>query len=312
MLIDNKKETINNLKKTRYNKFYKCNVLKDFFKIFRILYKLREDLKDQNKIFIISNTTIFSIYFLFLKLFFYNSKIIIFFHSHIYNKNLLQLTSGFICSLFSFFTSKTIYVSKYTRNWWSLFFPFLKLSKQYVLYNYVELPKKIKRKRHKKLSIGFIGRFEKEKGIHKFLNFAISTKNKKLDFHIFGRGSQKVNKLKKKNIKIYKWSKKEYIYNKINVLFVTSNIENCPLSVLEAKSYGVPTLTTANGGITEIIHNNNDGIVLNKKIKKRNLKNKFLYLLKNIKIFESNCYKNSKFFNIEKNKKNIFKLILNF
>ena len=58
---------------------------------------------------------------------------------------------------------------------------------------------------------------------------------------------------------------------------------------MEAKSYGVPTLTTANGGITEIIHNNNDGIVLNKNKKK--FRNKFLYLLKNIKIFESNFRK---------------------
>ena len=57
----------------------------------------------------------------------------------------------------------------------------------------------------------------------------------------------------------------EIIYKKFGILLVTSPIENCPFSVLEAKSYGIPTLSISDGGIREIVKNNKDGIILNLK-----------------------------------------------
>ena len=74
--------------------------------------------------------------------------------------------------------------------------------------------------------------------------------------------------------------KKEFIYNKINLLFVTSDIENCPLNVLEAKSYGIPTITISNGGIKEIIKNNKDGFLLKKYFSRRSYKKIFVYFKK--------------------------------
>ena len=55
---------------------------------------------------------------------------------------------------------------------------------------------------------------------------------------MFGDGSFKIDKKRFKNIKYYKWSKQDTIYRKINTLFVTSKIENCPMNVLEAKVMG--------------------------------------------------------------------------
>ena len=45
------------------------------------------------------------------------------------------------------------------------------------------------------------------------------------------------SKLKKIKIKILRFldGQKEFMYQKIDVLFVTSKIENCPLSVIEAR-----------------------------------------------------------------------------
>ena len=76
---------------------------------------------------------------------------------------------------------------------------------------------------------------------------------------------------------------------------MTSPIENCPFSVLEAKSYGIPTLIYfTKGGVDEIIKNNYDGIILNSKIK--NLKtNIYINKIKfNYKFFSNNAYINSK------------------
>ena len=70
------------------------------------------------------------------------------------------------------------------------------------------------------------------------------------------------------------------MYQKIDVLFVTSKIENCPLSVIEAKSYGIPTVTISKGGIKEIIRNRRDGLILNKKSSLEEIKNKILSLKK--------------------------------
>ena len=93
--------------------------------------------------------------------------------------------------------------------------------------------------------------------------------------------------------------KKEFMYQKIDVLFVTSKIENCPLSVIEAKSYGIPTVTISKGGIKEIIRNRRDGLILNKKSSLEEIKNKILNLKKNYNFYKKNCLENSTNFELD-------------
>ena len=93
--------------------------------------------------------------------------------------------------------------------------------------------------------------------------------------------------------------KKEFMYQKIDVLFVTSKIENCPLSVIEAKSYGIPTVTISKGGIKEIIRNRRDGLILNKKSSLEEIKNKILSLKKNYNFYKKNCLENSTNFELD-------------
>ena len=92
--------------------------------------------------------------------------------------------------------------------------------------------------------------------------------------------------------------KKEKIYNKINLLFVTSKIENCPLSVLEAKSYGIPTITISKGGIKEIIKNYKDGIILDQNISIKKIEKNLINILNKLNFYRKNCIKNSKNFSI--------------
>ena len=89
------------------------------------------------------------------------------------------------------------------------------------------------------------------------------------------------------------------MYQKIDVLFVTSKIENCPLSVIEAKSYGIPTVTISKGGIKEIIRNRRDGLILNKKSSLEEIKNKILSLKKNYNFYKKNCLENSTNFELD-------------
>ncbi len=295
ILIDSNNETINSLYKRKYTKFYKCDPLRNFLKLIQILKQINRLNTYKDNVFIISNTTIYVIYFLLIKLIFKNSKIILFYHSHIYNFNFTQITAGFLSSILSIFNTYNIYVSKYTLNWWNTYFPLSRIGNQKIMYNYLSLPKRIYKNNFKKLKIGFIGRLEKEKGIQKFLKVANNISKKKFEFYIFGEGSIRIKK-KYTNIKMYKWTQKEKIYNRINLLFVTSKIENCPLSVLEAKSYGIPTIAISKGGIKEIIKNYKDGIILDQNIPIKKIEKNFINIFNQLNFYRKNCIKNSKNF----------------
>jgi glycosyltransferase involved in cell wall biosynthesis len=91
------------------------------------------------------------------------------------------------------------------------------------------------------------------------------------------------------------------------LLLVTSPIENCPFTVLESKSYSIPTLSISKGGIREIIKNKKDGILLDNKTSIENIEKNIMYIKNNYNFFSKNCYNNSKSFNIKFLEKKIFR-----
>ena len=284
--------------KSKNHRLILGDILWNFFEGIKILNEIKKR-KNKENIFIISNTVIFSIYFPIIKLFFKKPKILLVYHSHLYNFNFVQIFFGLMSSIFSLMSYKILFVSKFTMKWWNTYFPLTKLAKQSVSYNYIHIPKNIKIKKPKEINVGFVGRLEKEKGIDTFINIAKNITNSSINFYIFGEGSIKLDKKNLKKIKIFKWTKKDKIYKKINILFVTSEIENCPLNVLEAKSYGIPTITISNGGIKEIIQHNKDGFVLDKNKSYNKIEDKFIKILNNYKFYSKNCLKNSKKFDIK-------------
>ena len=119
---------------------------------------------------------------------------------------------------------------------------FCKYSNNSIQYNSVHIRKKKKIKKiKKKFNIGFVGRLSKEKGIDNFLKIANDNKNI-FSFNIFSDEKLKLNYSQKKYINYFFNLKTHQIYKKIDLLLVTSPIENCPFSVLEAKSNGIPVL----------------------------------------------------------------------
>ncbi len=121
-------------------------------------------------------------------------------------------------------------------------------------------------------SVGFIGRFTKEKGFPVFLSLAAQLKYKKPELNIYVKGDS----IEHENIPITIISSSfevESFYDKIDLLIFTSNApEGLPLVVLEAISFDVGVIAFPFKGVVEIlgedyplyINNIDEAIIKNK------------------------------------------------
>jgi len=285
---------------------YYCNVLWEPFRVLNYLSKIKKQNSYAEINFVISNSTIFVIYFFLLKLLFKNINIFLVKHSHITNPSIKQIIIGIASSILSNFSNKVIFVSNFTLNWWCKYFVLYRFANKLVMHNFIYLPKKILKRKTSAFRIAFVGRLDREKGLDEFIKIAKYIGSNKYKFSVYGNKASQYKYYK--NIKFYGWKEKRQIYNNIELLIVTSPIENCPFNVLEAKSYGVPTLTTSRGGIKEIIKDNEDGILVNANAELNFIKNKILHINKNYKFFSRNCRQNSKKFDAILLKSKILKL----
>ena len=276
--------------------FYKSNVLWEPLKTFKVLLKIDSD--HTNISYVVNNPTIYTLYTLFIKIFLKKNDLYLILHSHIFVNNVSQIISSFLCSILSIFSKKVIFVSNFTKVWWQKKFPLIRLSKFKVQHNLVKISN-VKSVKSNKFRIGFIGRLSKEKGINNFIKIVNSMKNNKdFLFLIYGDGDDKYLIKKGRNIIFKGWDVKKKFLSSIDLLLVTSPIENSPYSVLECKSHGIPTINLAKGGIREIIQNNIDGINLDPNSNLKKIQEKiFLIKKKRIK-FRKNCLINAKKFNL--------------
>lgn len=277
-------------------KNYKVNVLKEIYNTFIILKKIKNKNKNKNTIFIFSNQIIFLMYFLYIKFSFNKKKIFFFVHSHLTKKSILLYVCTFLSGIFFLYTDKIFYVSKFTKEYWSKKYFFPRFAKNIIQYNSVELSKKTNSYNKKKFRVGFVGRADKEKGLKQFLSIAYKNNNNFI-FNIFSDTKINLSKKQKKFVNFYFNKDVSTIYKKIDLLLVTSPIENCPFSVLEAKSFGVPSLIyLTKGGVLEIVKNNYDGLIIkyDKKINPINYINK---IKSNYKFFSRNAFISAKKYN---------------
>ena len=287
--------------------FYKINVLYKIVQTIKIIKKLSILNKNKKSIFIFSNPIIFLLYVFFIKYFFKKYKIFFFIHSHITKQNFLLSLANYIVSFLFIFIDKIFYVSKFTKKWWENKYYFCKFANSSIQYNSVYLNKKIKIKSRSKLKIGFVGRLSNEKGLNKFLEIASANKNKYI-FNVFSEEKLKIKSYQKKYIKFFYKKKISDIYKNLDLLLITSPIENCPFSVLEAKSFGIPTLVyLTKGGIYEIINNNYDGIIIKSPINNFELSKMINLIEKKYKFFSQNAFKNSKKYNAKIQLKKLIK-----
>ena len=175
-------------------------------------------------------------------------------------------------------------------------YPYCKKKKLKVIYNAVETVdnKKFKNKKNIILSVA---RLEKRKNIifliNSFNNF--NYKNKNYYLYILGDGTERenlINYVKKndiKNIKFlgYRENIKNY-FSKAKIFVHTSLFEGMSNSVLEAMSYGIPTVVLDAPGVSELHIHFKTGIIsknnpekfanyLDLLVNNQNLQKKFFY-----------------------------------
>lgn len=149
--------------------------------------------------------------------------------------------------------------------------------------------------------ITFIGRLSYVKGFDIFLKIAekLYEQNRNLKFLVVGEGPLKkfLLQIKKelpiKYISKYSYENMENIYNISKMILITSRFEGLPTIILESFSCRTPVISTNVGGISEVISNNENGILYD--ISNYNkIINLILYLVKNENILEKMGYEGQK------------------
>ncbi len=167
-------------------------------------------------------------------------------------------------------TDRVVCVSEYTRSYWHRRYPWLRGAAWEVVHNGVPLPASVPYRPSRRLQVGFVGRLDPEKDPELYCRIATLAQGAAMpaDFHVFGDGNlgpqlrQRYGQLLRFHGHVREVS---LVYPAIDVLVVTSPVENCPYSVLEARSYGVPTVAPVTGGLPEIIEHGVDGVLCQRR-----------------------------------------------
>ena len=270
------------------------------FKKQNLIKELKEKIKSkqEKKIFIMITNFAYLIkfYSFFKSLDKERVRVILTLHSGILDLNFKRYIAGFVFSLIYRQVDYLFFGSNSSKYWWKKMYPWMNLKKSLVHFNGIKISNKIiSKKIDKNIQISFAGRIENENDPEFFLKIALEylKKDNKAIFNVFGDGP--LLEILKKNYKSKKivfhgWVKKKKIYQKSNVIIITSPINNFPYVALEAKSFGIPVVSCSKGDIKKIVINNVDGY-----LDYTNSEKKMVYLIKKIKKSYKKFSKNSLF-----------------
>lgn len=141
------------------------------------------------------------------------------------------------------------------------------------VYNFFENKNIKPNKKLVKNKICFVGRLEKQKDLPRMIEIASKLKqiNNNFILDIYGEGSQKdtISRLIKRyhleeNVFLKGFTQDKNIYANYSIMWMTSSFEGFGLTIIEAKSNGVPTISTNWGnGVYEVINDGIDGFIVN-------------------------------------------------
>ena len=118
------------------------------------------------------------------------------------------------------------------------------------------------------ISILFVGRMNVAKGFYKVLDVAKNIKNKQIIFYFVGDKKELcIQENLPDNIKIIgsvPKKKIKYFYEKADILILPTLFDGFGLSVIEAMASGCAIITTNNCGASDIVRQENAGIILDK------------------------------------------------
>ncbi|MBN1216128.1 MAG: glycosyltransferase family 4 protein [Candidatus Lokiarchaeota archaeon] len=154
---------------------------------------------------------------------------------------------------------------------------YLKFSRIYknavkLIYAGIEIENyKYKKRSNDIITIGFIGRIDRKKGIFILLKAfnILSQRYPNLDLMIAGTGKdvgkfmKLVEKLKNSKIKyLREIENKSEFYQNIDVLVLPSYTEGIPITIIEAMAFNILVIANDVGGISEIVTNEETGILI--------------------------------------------------
>jgi len=173
-----------------------------------------------------------------------------------------------------------------------------------IIYNPILNTKGIKKtKNNNKFIVAAVGSLIEIKGFEYFIKAAIQV-NPNIEFRIYGEGRLKneLSQLAHNRVKFMGFSNKiiEELYKSIDIIVMPTIIkEALPLTILEAKSVGIPSIVTNIGGQAEIVRNEVDGFHV--PIKDSNsIKNKIELLISDLSLYNKmsmEAFKSSYMFN---------------
>ena len=151
-------------------------------------------------------------------------------------------------------------------------------NKEIVLHNVIDI-NNIKRLSEEKADTPFstkglkiisVGRLTEEKAFYRLINAACELEKENLDFEIFIIGDGLLrnelnalkDKLNVKSVKLLGYRDNPYPYYRCSDLYVcSSKVEGYSTAVAEAVILGLPVLTTDCSGMSEILHDGENGII---------------------------------------------------
>jgi len=161
-------------------------------------------------------------------------------------------------------TEKIIHVSKYSMSE-QLYFK----NKAVCIHNGVYATPVITRMVNKPVKFLFLGRTDVSKGIDLVVQVFQYISHKKAILDIVGSGAYEkhLQNLNVTNIKYHGFQTDiDKYYHEADVFILMTNYENCPFSVIDALRTSMPVITTGAGGISEMVFNNKNGLVIDKTI----------------------------------------------
>ena len=125
-----------------------------------------------------------------------------------------------------------------------------------------------------KLYCAFIGRFTSVKRLDRFLDVAYETKKRNIgvNFILVGNGYELPEieeRIKHENlpVKVLGWQVNiEKVLTCTDIVMLTSDNEGTPISLVQASMAGIPVISTDVGSVSEVVLNNETGILTSKNI----------------------------------------------
>ena len=202
----------------------------------------------------------------------FNKKIIY----HLHNKGVKEREKKFTFKLFYKFIFKNEKVILLSKNLFLDVKRFVKINQVSFCPNGIKKVKRLKPNNNSnKIQLLFFSNLFKFKGVYNLLDICSILKERKLDFTCNFVGdigdidlynfNKKVLDLNLSKYVIYHGPKFENEKNEVFLnadIFIHPTLDDCfPLVVLEAMQYGLPIVSTFEGGIPDIIDNNQNGLL---------------------------------------------------